>query len=111
MQQELPAEWDHFDFKLIEAFQMLNDETCPKCSQPIWLCRTDSEEFGFKVRSAVCFAERTLEADKSRREKSKPTQEQKMDWGKYYYPVPELSPTAKRKDFPTRQEFFAGKME
>lgn len=50
--------WTDADFRLLEAYQILQDETCGNCGHPIWLCR--SNEVLWAVRSATCQAERTV---------------------------------------------------
>lgn len=111
------AEWVPFDFKLLEAYQILQDETCPKCGHPIWLCRSDSNRVDFKVRSAVCQADKALklyEAGqiKDRKEKSEAMKD-RANMGRYFYTEP-YNPPESEGGLPTRRDFYdaitAGKM-
>lgn len=101
------ADWIPFDFKLLEAYQILQDETCPKCGHPIWLCRSDSNNIGFKVRTAVCYADRELkmyeDSKKPMGERAKSKERAQM--GEYYYVYPYNPPTASG-PLPTRQQFY-----
>jgi hypothetical protein len=106
--QEQPTEaWVPFDFMLLEAYQMLQDETCPKCGQPVWLCRTSSPNVEFKVRSAICYAERALrEAEDLRKErKDRAEKNERKEWGVSYFITP-FVPENIEGDLPTRREFY-----
>lgn len=86
---------------------MLQDETCPRCGQPIWLCRSDSTNVAFKVASDTCFAEKALKATednrKDKKDRAKPAE--RKEWGKFYYTVPYVPPTAEG-DLPSRMEYY-----
>lgn len=77
--------WEPYDFKLLEAYQILQDETCSMCGQPIWICRSDSSNIRIKVRKTQCNVsaelEKKQESDEKRKHKLKP--------GEYYYTVVE----------------------
>lgn len=70
---EQPDEpWIEFDFMLIEAFQMLEDETCSECGNPIWVCRNDSAtNVGFKIKTTVCYAKAELDKWRDKQDKKK----------------------------------------
>ena len=97
--------WNDFDFKLLEAYQILEDETCPLCNQPIWLCRSDSSELQFKVKSATCFADRELKlAEEKRNSKNKSDAAKRKEFGKYYFTEPYMLNEA---DLPTRRDYLS----
>jgi hypothetical protein len=106
---EQPSDpWLPFDFKLLEAYQILQDETCPKCGHPVWLCRSESNTVQFKVTPNVCYAERAL---KEYEDQKKPRTEREKDrktregWGVFY----SLSPFVPKNiegELPTRTEFY-----
>lgn len=75
--------WESFDFKLLEAYQILQDETCSMCGQPIWICRSDSSNIRIKVRKTQCNVTAELEKRQQADEKHK----RKMKPGEYYYTV------------------------
>lgn len=70
---EQPTEpWNEFDFLLVEALQILEDETCSECGNPIWVCRNESaSSIGFKVKTSTCFAKAELDRWHEREEKNK----------------------------------------
>ena len=53
--------WTDWDFLCIEAFQIAKNEQCPHCGMPVWVCRNEDGDFGFKVVTDTCFALRELE--------------------------------------------------
>lgn len=109
-----PAEpWEDFDFKLIEAYQMLVDETCKVCGQPTWLCRSEDPDLIFEVRSSVCLADKAMkkkeQARQERNEKKNGNGKVKAnqaDFGKHWFALPTMIPESGRTDLPTRQDFY-----
>lgn len=101
-------DWTPFDFLLLEAYQMLQDEICPKCGHPIWLCRSDSPNVEFRVDGAVCQAERALKAYEDQKASStqKADRATRKTWGTFYYTMP-FTPDNIKGDLPTRDEFYA----
>jgi len=102
------AEWIPFDFKLLEAYQILQDETCPKCGHPIWLCRSEGNNVGFKVRSAICYADKAMkeyESGKLKGSEKRDAQKNRGDWGRYYYTEP-FNPPNSDAPLPTRSEYY-----
>lgn len=104
------AEWVPFDFKLLEAYQILQDEICPVCSNPIWVCRSTTSNVQFKVKSQVCFAEKALkEAEfnripKADRPKGEELKREKAEWGRSYYTSPYI-PENLEGEIPTRDDY------
>jgi hypothetical protein len=100
--------WSPYDFKLLRAYQILQDELCPRCGHPIWLCRSSSNNVAFKVRSAVCQAERALkEAEDNRKDrKDRAKAADRKHWGEFFYTQPYRPPNADG-EMPTRSEFYA----
>lgn len=99
--------WVKFDFMLIEAYQILQDETCPKCGHPVWLCRSESNAVQFKVSPNVCYAERAL---KEYEDQKKPHGERadgkaKKEWGVFFSTAP-FVPQNVEGDLPTRGQFY-----
>jgi Zn-finger nucleic acid-binding protein len=100
--------WTPYDFKLLEAYQMLQDEMCPKCGHPVWLCRSTSNRVEFKVRDATCYAERAL---REKEDQNKPRNQRETDksvkagWGRFYYTQP-FVPENVEGELPTRAEFY-----
>lgn len=99
--------WIKFDFLLLEAYQILNDETCPKCGHPIWLCRSTSQNIEFKVNSTICYAERAMKEyeDHKKPVKDRTPGKERKDWGRIHFTSP-FVPLNMGDDFPTRTEFY-----
>lgn len=92
--------WDRFDFILLEAYQILQDETCANCGQPIWLCRSTDSNVNIKIRKATCYVTAAVEKKREADEKNKA---RKMKPGEYYYPVIE---TIDGGELPSRNDYF-----
>jgi hypothetical protein len=71
--QEQPSEpWNSFDFMLVEALEILENETCTECGNPIWVCRNDSAaNVGFKVKITKCYAKAELDKWREQQDKKK----------------------------------------
>lgn len=91
--------WESYDFKLLEAYQILQDETCSMCGQPIWICRSTSSNIRIMVRKSQCNVSTELEKKQQADEKAK----RKLKPGEYYYTVVE---TYDKGNLPTRAEFY-----
>jgi len=96
---EQPSDpWVPFDFMLLEAYQILQDETCNECGNPIWVCRNeDANWIGFKVKTTKCYAK--AEMDKWQEKQEKNT---KKKYGEIAYVVPysyDDTPMPGRRDF------------
>ena len=92
--------WESYDFKLLEAFQILQDETCSMCGQPIWICRSTSSNVRIMVRKTQCNVTAELERKQETDEKAK----RKLKPGEYYYTAVE---TYDKGFLPTRSAFYA----
>lgn len=89
------------DFLLVEAMQILEDETCPECGSPIWVCRNEfASNIGFKVRTSICYARAELERWQEQEEKKKSS---KKDYGVSPYTVPY---TYDGSAMPSRMQFY-----
>lgn len=96
--------WTQYDFKLLEAYQILQDETCPNCGQPVWLCRTSDSNVNVKVRKAQCHVTAAIQKKQEADEKGK----RKLKPGEYYYPVIE---TIDGSELPTREDYLRAQQE
>jgi len=92
--------WESYDFKLLEAYQILQDETCSMCGQPIWVCRSTSSNIRIKVRKTQCNVTAELEKKQQADEKSKA---RKLKPGEYYYTMVD---TYDGDFLPTREAFY-----
>lgn len=95
--------WVDFDFMLLEAYQMLQEETCNECGNPIWICRNeDANWIGFKVKTTKCYA-------KAEMDKWQEAQEKKNSGKKEYGSLPYIVPFSyDERPMPSRREFFNG---
>ncbi len=81
--------------------QILEDETCQQCGNPIWVCRNENaNNVGFKVKEATCFA--TAELDRWQEKEDKKNSKKKKH-GSYPYTV---AYTYDDGDMPSRMEFY-----
>lgn len=74
--------WSREDKKLAIALTILTRESCQKCGQPLWICRSSERNLLFKVKKATCYASAELEkgAEKKQNKTLKP--------GEYLFTVP-----------------------
>lgn len=97
------SKWERFDFLLLEAYQILQDETCPKCGNFVWLCRSDNAFVEFRVQEDVCMADKKMEEYKSKKSKAKPSKEDKARWGVISYTTLNM---LNDQQPPTRKEYY-----
>lgn len=95
------AQWTRFDFMLLEAYQMLQDETCNQCGNPIWLCRSTDRNLQFKMEKSTCYAVRAEEQWMKRKRTTK--KEWEPDPGDTWFPVPY---TVDDSPLPTRFDYY-----
>lgn len=57
-------EWSVYDVKLLEAYEMLEEQTCQYCGQPRWICdaREDANWFTFKIDIGFCKGKQVKDA-------------------------------------------------
>lgn len=69
---------------MLDAYQLLQNETCSHCGHPVWLCR--NEDVQWDVRTDTCFAEKEQQSW----EDSKKDKNGKSDLrpGEHAYTVP-----------------------
>jgi hypothetical protein len=69
---EQPSDpWCDFDFMLLEALQILEQETCSECGNPIWVCRNDAaHNVGFKIKVTTCYAKSEMDKWQERQQKN-----------------------------------------
>lgn len=106
MFHEQPTDpWKPWDFKLIQAYQMLQDEICPRCGQPVWVCRSSSADVWFEAEEGVCQGERAVRSaeDAKKPSKERADQAERKTWGRFFYPVPRVT---EGKEMPTREEYY-----
>lgn len=78
-----PSEgWSREDKKLAIALTILKNETCTKCGQPLWICRSDDKNLLFKTAKGLCYATQQFEKD------SKKKQNENLKPGEFLYTVP-----------------------
>ena len=98
------------DFRLLEAYQILQDELCPQCGHPAWLCRSTSDGISWTMEKSICYATRAKEQKQwSKNNRGAPKKKDSQDWGVSYYMKP-VVPGNKSEGttLPTRKEFYSG---
>lgn len=103
--EEQPTDpWTKLDFMLIEAMQILEDETCQLCGNPIWVCRnTEASNVGFKIKVATCYGKAELDKWQEADDKK-----EKKRYGQYPYIV---AYTYDDSDMPSRQRYYQSLMD
>jgi hypothetical protein len=82
--------------KLEDALQIVEDETCQECGQPIWICHSTLGHITFSVKNSICYAEEPLHKAREALSKTKSV-------GKHPYVVADFGDEGR----PTRQEGLA----
>lgn len=91
------SSWSRADKKLAMAYTILNRETCRKCGQPLWICRSTNKDLTFHPRKDKCFA--TEEFEKYSESKNG----KNLKKGEYIYVTPEMP---EGMPLPSRKEYF-----
>lgn len=100
------GEWSQKDRNLLEAYQILLDETCSECGNPVWLCRSENSNLMFKVEKDICYGKRAYEEatqDMSQFKNAKEKSKARAKWGLIEYPKPY---TEDESPLPTRRDFY-----
>lgn len=105
---EQPTEpWTEYDFKILEAYQILQDEICNQCGNPVWLCHSTDNRIDFKTVNSTCFATKAhmerLDAKKKRDQRA--SREERAEWGRTTYMKPYIVQNAEG-DLPTRWDYY-----
>lgn len=105
---EQPTEpWTEYDFKILEAYQILQDEICNQCGNPVWLCHSSDNRIDFKAVNSTCFATKAhmerLDAKKKRDQRA--SREERAEWGRTTYMKPYIVQNAEG-DLPTRWDYY-----
>lgn len=104
------APWKPFDFKLLEAYQILQDELCPKCGHPVWLCRSQSNTVEFRVRTEYCAGERALKEYEYNKmthsERKNVDKKDRAGWGRFEYTYPAVPEPFKGAELPSRADYY-----
>ncbi len=97
--------WEPYDFKLLEAYQVLQDETCQHCGNPLWLCRSPDSNVRPVVRVARCQGKAALERrEKARSDDKRAKKVKDLRPGEYEYVV--FEPVLEEKPLPTRSDWL-----
>lgn len=108
--QQPDEEWTTLDFQLLEAYQVIEDEKCPQCGQPVWLCRSTDSNVEWTVKESICYSSRAKEEKEARRNKktrAKVKASERAAWGRIEYAVPRIMSAAPEgTKLPTRKDFY-----
>jgi hypothetical protein len=86
---------------LLEAYQILQDETCSLCGNPIWVCRNEAAtNVGFKVKTVKCFAKAELDRHSEMQQKKN---SKRKTHGEQDIVIPY---TYDEGDFPSRASYY-----
>ena len=112
--QVQPTEpWKTIDFSLLEALQIIEQETCNECGNPIWHCNSSDRDVHMRVKSRLCSGARALRGHQNKKitetKARKDDLKTSKEWGVNYYTSPELNPQAERTELPGRTEYYKSK--
>lgn len=85
------------DINLMMAWQVLKDESCPKCGTPAWLGHNNDRMIQFEIRETLCYA---CEAVDDHEDRERKAHDNKLGAGSIYYPVPYM---ADKSPLPSRE--------
>lgn len=57
-------DWDEYDFLLLEANQILEDERCSQCGLPRWICHNEDSDVRIELTDDTCFVKREIDAER-----------------------------------------------
>lgn len=92
--KEPRSKWTPNDHNIAEAFQSLQDEICPQCGKPVWICRSRDNSLRFTVQTDVCRV--TAATDN-------PKLKKKLKAGEFLYAIPKMFGG---KPLPTRDQYY-----
>ena len=100
------SEWSDLDYNLVHAYQSYKDELCPKCGNPVWLCRSTDPSIDWSVDTTTCYASQAIEARRFRDDNpsKQPDAATRKKWGSDYYAV--AKPIRPDQTLPTRADFI-----
>jgi len=102
---EQPSDpWKRGDFKLLEAYEIKQKETCGHCGNPIWLCHSEGgeTEVYWEVQTSTCYADKTLKEW----HKDNPDATDSPYAVPFVYDYSGDFPVNDYKNLPTRKQFF-----
>lgn len=105
---EQPTEpWTEYDFKILEAYQILQDEICSQCGNPVWLCHSTDNRVEFKAIKSTCFAtkQHMIAEDNKKKPADRADSKERATWGQTTYMKPYIVQNAEG-DLPTRWDYY-----
>ena len=90
--------WTKYDYLIQDAYYTMDQEVCPICNNPIWLCHSTDNRIEFKVVTRTCYAKADLE-DFEKSDKGK-------GLGSGEYLVARPVSVDEDEDLPTRHEAY-----
>lgn len=107
---EQPSDpWTGSDFRLLEAYQIMQDESCGHCGHPVWLCRNPDVEW--EVRTSTCESDRSITT--WREQQTDSDGKSKVKNGVHPYAIPFVfefsddgSPVKEFTKLPSREDFY-----
>ena len=104
--------WNEIDFRLLEAYQIIEQETCAACGQPIWLCRSEDRNLTFELHTTTCYGDKRIKEWTDKQNKKKKPSHGELPWLK---PCmirfdEEGKPYNDYENLPTRKDYYAAKV-
>lgn len=78
--------WNHWDRLLVEAMQVIEDEKCPQCGLPTWVCENEDNRVVTSVKEHRCSNTRKREKVNAKaQEKAQKAKGDNPEWGVQRY--------------------------
>ena len=102
--------WSEMDFRWLEAYQITQDEICPQCGNPIWLCRSTDDRISWTKHESVCRATKEKEnLEWKQTHKKAATAEDRKAMGRIVFMTPTVSSWYPEGTLlPTREDYYRG---
>lgn len=108
------VEWSVYDVKLLEAYEMLEEQTCNFCGQPRWICdaREDANWFTFRIDVGFCKGKQIQDEWDAKEQKMRNKEQSQLRDGEFRQLVPHVDggfqyPDVQPGDRPTRKGWLA----
>ena len=114
LHQQPTDPWSRGDFKLLEAYEILQRETCGSCGYPTWLCRHQDENLQWEVRTSVCSSEKSVKNWVNTNRKKDGLKPGENAYAVAYYLRYKDDNPAPTQDFdnlPSREDFYKARAE
>lgn len=87
------------DYRLVEALQVLEEETCSQCGNPLWLCHSSSPNVDVEIGYDSCIVAEAVTKHNDKESKKKRSKNKGQVYGR-------IIPIREGVALPTREEYY-----